>query len=54
MAHGETKLALDVVNVMNSDNKIREVDASGPAFNQRPPLAIEPARFVRMSIQYAF
>jgi len=54
MAHGETKLALEVVNVMNSDNKIREVDASGPTFNQRLPLAIEPARFLRMSIQYAF
>ena len=53
-ARGQAKLALDVVNVMNSDNKIREVDASGPTFNERLPLAIEPARFLRMSFQYAF
>jgi hypothetical protein len=54
MARGQAKLALDVVNVLNSDNKIREVDASGPTFNERLPLAIESARFLRMSFQYAF
>jgi len=54
MAHGETRVALDVVNVLNSDNKILEVDASGPTFNQRLPLALEPARFLRMSVRYAF
>jgi hypothetical protein len=30
------------------------VDASGPTFNQRLPLALEPARFLRMSVRYAF
>ena len=54
MPHGQAKLALDVVNVMNSNHKILEVATSGPTFNQRLPLAIEPARFLRMSVQYAF
>jgi hypothetical protein len=54
LARGEIRLALDVVNVLNSDNKILEVDASGPTFNLRLPLALEPARFLRMSVRYAF
>ena len=54
MAHGTAKLALDVANVMNSDHRIREVETSGPTFNQRLPIAIEPARFLRICIQYAF
>jgi len=54
MARGDAQLALDMVNVLNSDNRIREIDAGGPAFNQRLPIAIEPARFVRIGIQYGF
>jgi hypothetical protein len=52
--HGQLRLALDVVNVMNSDHRILEVSVTAPTFNQRLPLAIEPARFLRMSLQYAF
>jgi hypothetical protein len=54
VARGDAQLAFDMVNVLNSDNRIREIETSGPAFNQRLPIAIEPARFVRIGIQYGF
>jgi len=51
---GSVKLALDLIDVMNANHKILEVATTGATFNQRLPLAVEPARCLRMSLQYAF
>jgi hypothetical protein len=47
-------LGIDVVNVMNANNRIRESDVTGPAFNLRLPVAIQPSRFVGFGFQFEF
>ncbi len=54
MPRGSLRTTLDVFNVTNSSNRIQENDVSGPLFNQRLPVAIQPARFLRFNIQYEF
>ncbi len=54
IAHGSLRLGLDILNVTNAANRLQESDLSGPAFNQRLPVAIEPARFLRFDIQFGF
>jgi hypothetical protein len=51
---GQVKLALDAINMMNSNHKILENAVTGTAFNERLPLALEPARYLRLTLQYAF
>jgi hypothetical protein len=51
---GSVAIATDLINVTNNGNRIQEVEASGPRFNQRLPIAIPPARFARISVRYAF
>jgi len=46
--------ALDILNVANSSYKIQESDVSGTSFNQRSPVEIQPARFARIQLRYAF
>jgi hypothetical protein len=44
----------DLLNVTNADLAIRQEDLTGPAFNSRLPIAIEPPRFVRFELRYRF
>ncbi len=46
--------SIDVLNVTNANNRIQENDLSGPAFNLRLPVAIQPPRFVRFGFRYEF
>ena len=52
--HGRVRCALDILNVINAANRTQENDLSGPLFNQRLPVAILPARFLRLGIDYQF
>ena len=52
--HGTLRLILDVLNVSNTNNRVQENDISGPTFNQRLPVAIEAARYLRFEVQYSF
>ena len=51
---GSLRLALDILNVLNSGNRIQESDISGPLFNQRLPVAIQPPRYAQVNIEYQF
>ena len=51
---GSLRLAVDILNVLNCGNKIQESDISGPLFNQRLPVAIQPPRYARVNIEYQF
>ena len=51
---GTLDAALDILNVANSGYKIQENEVTGTSFNQRLPLEIQPARFVRIQLRYAF
>ena len=51
---GSLRLAVDILNMLNSGNKIQESDISGPQFNQRLPVAIQPPRYVQVNIEYRF
>ncbi len=51
---GRLRASADVLNVLNAGNKIQEVDISGPQFNQRLPVAIQPPRFVRFNMEFLF
>jgi hypothetical protein len=46
--------AIDILNVINSGNKIQEDNFSGPAFNLRLPIAIQESRSIRFQIRYEF
>jgi hypothetical protein len=45
---------VDILNVMSARQAIQQVDLSGPTFNARLPLAIQPARSVRLGLGYHF
>ena len=51
---GPLRLHADIFNVLNRGSRLREDDLSGPLFNQRLPLAIQPARLVRLGVAYQF
>jgi hypothetical protein len=51
---GRIEITADILNVLNSAQRIQESDLSGPAFNLRLPVAIQPPRFARIGFQYAF
>ncbi len=48
------RLSLDLLNVLNAGNRIQEMDASGPLFNQRLPVAIQSPRFLRFNMEFLF
>ncbi len=51
---GRLTITGDVLNVTNAGQRLQEEDLSGPSFNLRLPVAIEPARFVRLGFHYDF
>jgi hypothetical protein len=51
---GRIGITADVLNVLNSAQRIQENDLSGPAFNMRLPVAIQPPRFIRIGFRYEF
>jgi len=51
---GSLHTALDVLNAANSAYKIQESETTGTSFNLRLPVEIQPARFVRVELRYAF
>jgi len=51
---GRIVAVADLLNVTNADLAIRQEDLTGPAFNSRLPIAIEPPRFVRFELRYHF
>jgi hypothetical protein len=51
---GRITASIDILNVTNAGHRIQENDLSGPSFNLRLPVAIQPPRFVRFSLRYEF
>jgi len=51
---GAVEVALDVLNLTNNADSLREADVTGVAFNQRLPIEIPAARSLRLNLQYAF
>jgi len=51
---GALSAAADILNVTNAAQRLQENDLSGPAFNLRLPVAIQPPRFVRLEVEYRF
>jgi hypothetical protein len=46
--------ALDIMNVANSSYKLQENEVAGTSFNLRLPVEIQPSRFARIQLRYAF
>ncbi|HEX4167278.1 MAG TPA: hypothetical protein VHZ55_17575 [Bryobacteraceae bacterium] len=51
---GKISLSADVLNLANAGHKLQEEDLSGPSFNLRLPVSIQPPRLVRILLQYEF
>ncbi|HFB98362.1 MAG TPA: hypothetical protein ENJ62_04405 [Bryobacterales bacterium] len=51
---GKLRLTADVFNLPNLGLHLRERDLTGPDFNRRLPLAIQPPRFLRLGCEYRF
>lgn len=51
---GRLALFAEILNVTNSDQEIHQSDLTGPAFNSRLPVAIQPARSLRLGVTYSF
>ena len=51
---GKFAVSADVLNVTNAGQRLQENDLSGPSFNLRLPVAIQPPRFVRIGFRYEF
>jgi hypothetical protein len=51
---GGLTVSADLLNVTNAAHRLQESDLSGPSFNQRLPVAIQPPRFVRIDLRYEF
>jgi hypothetical protein len=51
---GRVSVVADLLNVTNGNLAIEQSDITGPAFNQRLPIAIEPPRFARFELRYRF
>ena len=54
LGHGSVRLIADIFNVANSAKQTREIDRTGPDFNLRLPLALQPPRFLRLGIEFEF
>jgi hypothetical protein len=51
---GRFRASIDVLDVNNAAQRLQENDLSGPSFNLRLPVSIQPPRFVRLSLRYEF
>jgi hypothetical protein len=51
---GRFAVSADILNVMNAGQRLQENDLSGPSFNLRLPVAIQPPRFLRIGFRYEF
>jgi hypothetical protein len=51
---GRFTASADILNVTNAAQRLQENDLSGPSFNLRLPVAIQPPRFVRIGFRYEF
>jgi hypothetical protein len=51
---GRIAASADLLNVTNANQEIQQSDLSGQTFNSRLPIAIQPARFVRLGLTYNF
>jgi hypothetical protein len=51
---GRISAVADLLNATNANLAVQQSDVTGPAFNQRLPVAIEPARFARFEVRYGF
>jgi len=51
---GRFEVSTDVLNVINAGQRLQEDDLSGPSFNLRSPVAIQPPRIVRVGFCYEF
>ena len=51
---GRFAVSADILNVTNAGQRLQEDDLSGPSFNLRLPVAIQPPRFVRIGFRYEF
>ena len=51
---GGLTVAADLLNATNAGHRLQESDLSGPSFNLRLPVAIQPPRFVRLELRYEF
>ena len=51
---GRLSASADLMNVTNAGQSIQQNDLTGPSFNQRLPVAIQPPRFVRFELRYDF
>ncbi len=51
---GSLTAAAVIMNVLNAGRSMQEIDWSGPQFNLRLPLAIQPPRFLRLELRYGF
>ncbi len=51
---GRFAVSADIFNVTNAGQRLQEDDLSGPSFNLRLPVAIQPPRFVRIGFRYEF
>jgi hypothetical protein len=54
LAIGSIAAAVDILNVTNAAQRLQESDLSGPSFNLRLPVAIQPPRFLRLELRYEF
>ena len=54
LSFGRLAVLADVLNVTNAGQRIQENDLSGPSFNLRLPVAIQPPRFIRIGLRYEF
>jgi hypothetical protein len=51
---GRLSVSADVLNTINAAQRLQEDDLSGPSFNLRLPVAIQPSRFIRIGFRYEF
>jgi hypothetical protein len=51
---GNLEAAADLMNVTNAGHGIQQSDVTGVNFNLRLPVAIQPARYLRLELRYDF
>lgn len=53
-ARGSAAVSAEILNLLNAGGKTQEMDITGPLFNRRLPVSIQPPRFVRLNVEYQF
>jgi hypothetical protein len=54
LSGGRLGVWIDILNVTNAGHRLQEDDLSGPSFNLRLPLSIQPPRSARVGVRYEF